>query len=244
VTLNKTAPAEVRPVTKSDMPAAPKPMMNAAGAGRKLLALIKLALVEVRAVVRMDAPAAPKPAMMRTAGVERKSATLNKFVSVQAETKAGLPAVSKSSPANVAGEGHEPNKAAMVEVRPVQPAATKPLLLTGYPLSIVDASGGSQVDKSVKAYLSGKGWSVAKGDSSRLPARTETTIIYRETMVEAARALARTLSLPVRLNASDNVQGLQLVLGTDFSGIDLTGKLGRVPNRQLALAAVKPKAQE
>ena len=247
--LNKSALVEARPLTKAGVPAAPKPSLeNAAGAGHKLLALIKLALVEIRAITKTDAPAVPKPSMVRNAEVELRPTTLNKFGPLQAATRVDVPAAPKPSPTNAAEVRHEPNKAALVEARPIlkvsPPLATKPVFLTGYPLSIVNASGRVQADETVKAYLSGKGWSVANSDSTRSPARTETTIVYRETMIEAAKALARTLPLPVELNASDNVQGLQLVLGADLSGTDLTGRLRRNPHRRVALAAVEPKVQE
>jgi len=113
--------------------------------------------------------------------------------------------------------------------------AAKAVFLTGHPMTIVDASGRNDMGKSVKTYLSGLGWSIAKDDGARLPARAQTTIVYRETMITAARALARTLSLPMRLSASDNVQGLQLVLGRDVSAGNLAARTQARP-RQLALA--------
>lgn len=122
-------------------------------------------------------------------------------------------------------------------------SAGKPVFLTGHPLTIVDASGRSDTEAPVRAYLSGLGWSLAK-DTSKLPARTETRIVYKDTMVTAAKALARTLSLPMRLTASDSVEGLQLVLGGDISGGNLAAKLQQTRQRQFALAGSKPKIQE
>lgn len=122
--------------------------------------------------------------------------------------------------------------------------AMKAFFLTGHPLTIVDASGRSDTDKSVRTYLSGLGWSVAKDDAAKLPARPQTTIVYEESMITAAKALARTLSLPMHLSASENVEGLQLILGGDVSVNTLTAKSLQAHRRQLASAISKPKTQE
>ena len=122
-------------------------------------------------------------------------------------------------------------------------AAGKIVFLTGHPLMIVDASGRSDTETAVRTYLSGLGWSVAK-DESKLPARRETRIVYKDTMITAARALARTLSLPMQLTASDSVEGLQLVLGSDISSGSLAAKLQQTRQRQFALAISKPKTRE
>ena len=131
-------------------------------------------------------------------------------------------------------------KDATVAARP----AIKSVFLTGHPLMIVDASGRSDTAKSVRTYLSGLGWSVAKDGGAGLPARSQTTIVYEGTMITAAKALARTLSLPMRLSASDSVQGLQLVLGSDVSMDNLTARSRQVRQRQLALAISKPGTRE
>ena len=64
-------------------------------------------------------------------------------------------------------------------------------------------------------------------------------------MATAAKALARTLSLPfaVHLTASNDVEGLQLILGGDVSGKIMAGKSLQTPPRQLASAA-KSKSRE
>lgn len=124
------------------------------------------------------------------------------------------------------------------------PPATRTVFLTGHPLMIVDASGRNDVDKPVKALLSGLGWTVAKGDSAKAPARLQTTIIYQEAMGTAAKALARTLLLPMRLTASNDIQGLQLVLGNDISDIDFAGKMQQSQHRKFALAVTNTKTQE
>ncbi len=124
------------------------------------------------------------------------------------------------------------------------PPAARTIFLTGHPLSIVDASGRSDTDRSVRTYLSGRGWSVAKVESAKAPTRPQTMIVYKETMVTVAKALARTLSLPTRLAVRDDVQGLQLILGRDISGTDLAGRSPRAQHRQLALVTVKPSTQE
>lgn len=124
------------------------------------------------------------------------------------------------------------------------PIGVKVFFLTGHPLTIIDASGRNDAGKSVRSYLSGRGWSVAKGADPKLPARAQTVIVYQESMSTAAKALARTLSLPMRLTASKDVQGLQLILGGDVSGTDLAGRTLGPQRRQLALAAADRKRQE
>ncbi len=124
------------------------------------------------------------------------------------------------------------------------PPMAKTVFLTGHPLKIVDASGRGDTDKSVRTYLSGLGWSVAKDDAAKLPARPQTTIVYKESMITAAKALARTLSLPMHLSASDDVEGLQLILGGDVSADALTAKSLQARQRQLASMISKPKTQE
>jgi hypothetical protein len=146
-----------------------------------------------------------------------------------------------------AGPDHEIVRTAQIETPRKGPAipaqsAMKSVFLTGHPLTIVDASGRSDTDKSVRTYLSGLGWSVARDDGAKLPARPQTTIVYQGTMITAARALARTLSLPMHLSASDSVQGLQLVLGSDVSAGNLAARSQKA--RQLALVTSKPKTQE
>ena len=126
----------------------------------------------------------------------------------------------------------------------VTTSAAKPFFLTGRPLAIVDASGRKDMDKSVRAYRSGRGWSIAKGEGAKAQARPQTMIFYKETMVTAARALARTLSLPLsmHLTSRNDVEGLQLILGSDVSGQIIAGKLLQAQHRQLALAIAKPKS--
>lgn len=122
------------------------------------------------------------------------------------------------------------------------PAATKSVFLTGHPLAIIDASGRDDTGKSVRSYLSGLGWSVAKDDGVKLAVRPQTTIVYQGTMITAARALARTLSLPMHLSASNTVEGLQLVLGSDVSARNLATRSQQA--RQLTLAISKSKTRE
>jgi len=124
------------------------------------------------------------------------------------------------------------------------PAAAKSLILTGHPLAIVDASGRKGTDKPVRAYLSGRGWSIAKGESLKMGARPQTAILYKETMAVAAKALARTLSLPLpmHLASRNDVEGLQLILGSDISARIIAGKSLQPLHRQLALAIAKPKS--
>ncbi|MES2255423.1 MAG: LytR C-terminal domain-containing protein [Pseudomonadota bacterium] len=124
------------------------------------------------------------------------------------------------------------------------PANTKAVFLTGHPLKIVDASGRGDVDRSVRSYLTGLGWTLAKGEAPKAPGRPETVILYGDSMITAAKALARTLSLPMRLTVSSDVQGLQLVLGGDISGVNLAGRAQRPPRRQLALVSANTEKRE
>jgi hypothetical protein len=63
-------------------------------------------------------------------------------------------------------------------------------------------------------------------------------------MITAAKALARTLSLPMRLTASNDIQGLQLVLGGDISGTNFAVRRPQPPRRQVAMAAANKKERE
>ena len=110
------------------------------------------------------------------------------------------------------------------------------VFLTGHPLMILDASGHSDAGKSVRSYLSGLRWTVAKGEVGKLPAQTQTVILYRESLATVAKALARTLALPARLMASQKAEGLQLVVGSDLSGAHLHALAPQPLRRQLALA--------
>jgi tetratricopeptide (TPR) repeat protein len=110
------------------------------------------------------------------------------------------------------------------------------VFLTGHPLMILDASGHSDAGKSVRSYLSGLRWTVAKGEVAKLPAQTQTVILYRESLATVAKALARTLALPARLMASQKAEGLQLVVGSDLSGAHLHALAPQPLRRQLALA--------
>jgi len=110
------------------------------------------------------------------------------------------------------------------------------VFLTGHPLMILDASGHSDAGKSVRSYLSGLRWTVGKGEVAKLPAQTQTVILYRESLATVAKALARTLALPARLMASQKAEGLQLVVGSDLSGAHLHALAPQPLRRQLALA--------
>lgn len=153
------------------------------------------------------------------------------------------PAMAAAQP-NREAAGAVPSQTSHKDPIAPAPPAARAVFLTGHPLTIVDASGRSDIDKSVRSYLSGLGWSVAKNDAVKLPARPQTTIVYQESMITAAKALARTLSLPMHLSASSNVEGLQLVLGGDVSVNTLTAKSQQARQRQLASVISKPKTQE
>jgi hypothetical protein len=157
------------------------------------------------------------------------------IVDASGRSETGQPAKSYLSGWSIArDDGANPRVAG----RSPRPAA-KAVFLTGHPMTIVDASGRNEMGKSVRTYLSGLGWTVAKEDGVKMSTRSQTTIVYKETMITAAKALARTLSLPMRLSANDSVEGLQLVLGSDVSARNLAA---RPPSRQrqLALAVSKP----
>jgi len=124
----------------------------------------------------------------------------------------------------------------LLKVRADSPVPTKGVLLTGHPLMILDASGPSDAGKSVRSYLSGLRWTVAKGEFAKLPAQTQTVIFYKESLATVAKALARTLALPARLTANQKAEGIQLILGSDLSGTHLHAMAPQPPPRQLTLA--------
>jgi hypothetical protein len=161
----------------------------------------------------------------------------------QVEGTLSMPIVTKEKNISTARTGLPAAAGALPKVK-VTPADTKPVFLTGHPLKIIDASGHGDVGKSVRPYLAGLGWTLAKGEDPRAPARPQTVILYGDSMITAAKALARTLSLPMRLTVSSDVQGLQLVLGDDISGVNLAGRVQRQPRAQLALAGANAKKRE
>jgi tetratricopeptide (TPR) repeat protein len=124
----------------------------------------------------------------------------------------------------------------LVKLRAEAPPPTKAIFLTGHPLMILDASGHSDAGKSVRSYLSGLRWTVAKGEVAKLPAQKQTVILYRESLATVAKALARTLALPARLMTSQKTEGLQLVVGSDLLGAHVHARVPQPPRRQLALA--------
>jgi len=137
-----------------------------------------------------------------------------------------------------------PEVAARLRAKVDASQRVKSVFLTGHPLTIVDASGQRDGGKPVRSYLSGLGWSLAKGEDPKMPTRTQTVIVYREPMIAVAKALARTLSLPMRLTVSNDVQGLQLVLGGDISATKFARKASRPLRRQLALAVTNRERQD
>jgi hypothetical protein len=155
--------------------------------------------------------------------------------SISLENMPAVPAFSASTtllPLQIAARAEAK---VLAKHRAEAPPPTKAVLLTGHPLMILDASGHSDAGKLVRSYLSGLRWTVAKGEVAKLPAQTQTVILYRESLATVAKALARTLALPARLMASQKAEGLQLVLGSDLSGAHLHARAPQPPPRQLAL---------
>lgn len=154
---------------------------------------------------------------------------------VRAENAPAVPAGSADTTLSLGQIAALAEAKLLLKVRADTRVPIRPVLLTGHPLMILDASGHSDAGKSVRSYLSGLRWTVAKGEVAKLPAQTQTVIFYRESLATVAKALARTLALPARLMASQKAEGLQLVLGSDLSGAHLHARAPQPPPRQLAL---------
>lgn len=97
-------------------------------------------------------------------------------------------------------------------------ASTKTVLLTGYPLVVTDASGKSEAAQLVRHNLANLGWTISRDTGSSTRSQPITKLLYPPSSVAVAHALARTLPFPAQLTANSCSCGLQLVVGSDFSG--------------------------
>lgn len=91
-------------------------------------------------------------------------------------------------------------------------------VLTGHPLAIVNASGKTHATEIMRRRLVKLGWTAPSSASRDAVAqRGDTVIFFGERNRAAARALARTLRIPVHLTArACHCGGLELVVGRDF----------------------------
>jgi hypothetical protein len=124
-------------------------------------------------------------------------------------------------------------------VKAVTPVTGKPVSLTGHPLILINAAGRRDAGKVVSAYLSGRGWSVAKDIPSLAKAQPQTAIYYPTSMIAIAKGLINTLSVRARLIASSTQMGLKLVLGRDAASPVSVERLIRMQYRRIASSVPK-----
>lgn len=129
-------------------------------------------------------------------------------------------------------------------IKAATPATGKTVSLTGHPLVLVNAAGRRDAGKVVSAYLSGRGWSVAKDIQSLPKVQAQTAIYYPASMITIAKGLTNTLSLRVRLIASPIQMGLKLVLGRDAASPVSVERLTRTQYRRIANSVPKIRSSE
>jgi hypothetical protein len=120
----------------------------------------------------------------------------------------------------------------------------RPVLLTGHPLVLVNASGHSDTPVSVGHRLSGLGWTVAKTVEAPPHVQARTTIFFQKSKFAAAMALARTLSLLPQLVVNPNAVGLRLVLGSDISRSMPKAQLSHASGKRIKLADARYQSGE
>jgi hypothetical protein len=99
---------------------------------------------------------------------------------------------------------------------PAHSVSGKPLL-TGHPLSIVNASGRKGATDAMRRRLVHLGWTAPRWATRDGTHAERTTLFYAQPSAAAARALAHTLRFTVQLtNRSCGCGGLELVVGADF----------------------------
>ncbi len=112
-----------------------------------------------------------------------------------------------------------------------KPANSKPVFLTHHPLVIVNASAQKDADSSIRRALIRHNWTVAHSRVVILHKEPYTTLFYDRADYAVARALARTLSLPMHLIPDAcHCVGLRLVIGTNalnrrYSELEYTSPL-------------------
>ena len=129
-------------------------------------------------------------------------------------------------------------------IKAATPATGKRVSLTGHPLILVNAAGRRDAGKVVGAYLSGRGWSVAKDIQSLPKVQSQTAIYYPTSMITIAKGLTRTLSFCARLIASPTQIGLKLVLGRDAASPVAVERLTRAQYRRVANSIPKNRSAE
>lgn len=129
-------------------------------------------------------------------------------------------------------------------IKATTPATGKKVSLTGHPLILVNAAGRRDAGKVVSAYLSGRGWSVAKDIQSLPKVQSQTAIYYPTSMIMIAKGLTNTLSLHARLIASPIQMGLKLVLGRDAASPVSVERLTRAQYRRVANSLPKIRSSE
>jgi hypothetical protein len=88
--------------------------------------------------------------------------------------------------------------------------------ITGRPLAVINASGRPGAAEPVRTELARLGWSAPRSYAGEAPVQPKTTIVYPQSSLLAARALARTLPIEVQLVAcKDGCEGLRLIVGAD-----------------------------
>jgi hypothetical protein len=99
---------------------------------------------------------------------------------------------------------------------PARATARVPLL-TGHPLSIVNASGRKGATDAMRRRLMHLGWTAPRWAARDGADARQTTLFYARPYAGVARALARTLRFSIHLaSRSCGCGGLELVVGKDF----------------------------
>jgi hypothetical protein len=109
------------------------------------------------------------------------------------------------------------------------------LMLTGHPLTIVDASGSSDGAQRVRQTLAGRGWTIQI--ASTAPRTSQTVIRYDRDNLPIAQGLARSLPMPVRLaECMDACSGVRLIVGADAVAFNLKATVHHADRRRTAHA--------
>jgi hypothetical protein len=122
--------------------------------------------------------------------------------------------------------------AALVQVGPnvwklnaATPSQPITLGLTGHPLMLTDASGRPGLVEPIRSELVRRGWTAPVGAVTNAAPQATSEIVYAPPAEPAARALAKTLAVNVRMDACSNgCEGVRLILGADSGQWALTAK--------------------
>ena len=99
---------------------------------------------------------------------------------------------------------------------PSMQAKLIPPAFTGHPLVLVDASGRRGGGEPVRTELASLGWTTPRSVTGQAPRQDQTTISYLAPYEAAARALARTLPGPVRMQScTSGCDSIRVTLGAD-----------------------------